>query len=68
MIELITADGKVRSCLGDHREVHLKTALRNGEDDEKVRELLLAAMNGKPRNHSFHKEYQPGRPMTAIGG
>jgi hypothetical protein len=29
---------------------------------------MLAAMQRKPKEHSFLAAYQPTRPMTAIGG
>jgi cyclic pyranopterin phosphate synthase len=64
----LTADGKVRPCLGDHGELDLRTALRSTASDEAVRDVLLAALKGKPLEHHFRDQYQPGRPMTAIGG
>ncbi len=64
----LTADGKVRPCLGDHGELDLRTALRTTTSDEAVRDVLLAALQGKPLEHHFREQYQPGRPMTAIGG
>ena len=36
----LTADGKVRPCLGDHGEIDLREALRHAPDDAAVRELL----------------------------
>jgi cyclic pyranopterin phosphate synthase len=64
----LTADGKVRPCLGDHGEIDLRDALRHAPDDAAVRELLVAALQRKPLEHSFRGAYQPCRPMTAIGG
>jgi len=65
----LTADGKVRPCLGDHGELDLRTVLRRaGSDDEIVRELLLEAMQRKPLEHRFRAAFQPCRPMPAIGG
>ena len=64
----LTADGKVRPCLGDHGELDLRTALRSSASDDAVRDVLLAALKGKPLEHQFRDQYQPGRPMTAIGG
>jgi cyclic pyranopterin phosphate synthase len=64
----LTADGKVRPCLGDHIEIDLRAALRHAGDDEAVRDLLRASMLRKPLEHQFHGSYQPCRPMTAIGG
>ncbi|MFO1514460.1 MAG: GTP 3',8-cyclase MoaA [Verrucomicrobiota bacterium] len=64
----LTADGKVRPCLGDHGEIDLREALRHAPDDATVRSLLVTAMQRKPLEHSFRGAYQPCRPMTAIGG
>jgi GTP 3',8-cyclase len=64
----LTADGKVRPCLGDHVEVDLRAALRSGASDGALRELLETALRVKPLEHQFRNQYQPCRPMTAIGG
>jgi cyclic pyranopterin phosphate synthase len=64
----LTADGKVRPCLGDHGEIDLRDALRHAPDDAVVRSLLQAALQRKPLEHAFRAAYQPCRPMTAIGG
>jgi len=64
----LTADGKVRPCLGNHVEVDLRAALRSGASDGALRELLETALRVKPLEHQFRNQYQPCRPMTAIGG
>lgn len=64
----LTADGKVRPCLGDHEEIDLRETLRRATNDDAVRALLLAAMQRKPLDHSFRRMYHPCRPMIAIGG
>jgi len=64
----LTADGKIRPCLGDHAEVDLRQALRRAPDETEVRDLLLAALRRKPLEHQFGGAYHPCRPMTAIGG
>ena len=64
----LTADGKVRPCLGDHGEIDLRDTLRHATDDAAVRSLLQIALQRKPLEHSFRSAYQPCRPMTAIGG
>jgi cyclic pyranopterin phosphate synthase len=64
----LTADGKIRPCLGDHGELDLRETLRNAGSDEAVREVLVAAMARKPLEHSFRNQFKPCRPMTAIGG
>jgi GTP 3',8-cyclase len=64
----LTADGKIRPCLGDHGEVDLRQALRNGADDTELQAIFTAALRSKPKEHQFRLAYQPLRPMTAIGG
>jgi cyclic pyranopterin phosphate synthase len=64
----LTADGKIRPCLGDHGELDLRALLRQGASDSALEELLLAAMARKPLAHSFLQGFTPCRPMTAIGG
>jgi GTP 3',8-cyclase len=64
----LTADGKVRPCLGNHIEVDLRAALRHGADDAALQDLLETALRLKPLEHQFRANYQPCRPMTAIGG
>ena len=64
----LTADGKIRPCLGNHGEIDLKPALRPEADPAQLRELFLTALRDKPLEHQFRNNYQPGRIMTAIGG
>lgn len=64
----LTADGKIRPCLGNHGETDLKPALRPAVDAALLRDLFLAALRDKPPEHQFRNNYQPGRIMTAIGG
>src|SRR5882757_797095 len=64
----LTADGKIRPCLGDHGEIDLRATLRHNGDDESLREIFLEALRLKPLDHQFRGQYQPLRPMTAIGG
>jgi cyclic pyranopterin phosphate synthase len=64
----LTADGKIRPCLGDHGEIDLRAALRHNGDDESLRKIFLEALHLKPLDHQFRGQYQPLRPMTAIGG
>ena len=64
----LTADGKIRPCLGNHGEVDLRDTLRQAPDDEAVRAQLEAALRQKPFEHQFRTNYKPCRPMTAIGG
>lgn len=61
----LTADGKLRPCLGRHNEIDLLAPVRTGEDATRLLEEAIAL---KPLDHEFRECYQPGRPMTAIGG
>lgn len=62
----LTADGKIRPCLGRHNELDLLGELRSGQ--RRIEEVLEEAIAAKPKDHEFRECYQPGRPMTAIGG
>lgn len=64
----ITADGKIRPCLGDHGEIDLRQALRESDQNKPLKRIFLEALKGKPLEHQFRNQYQPSRPMTAIGG
>jgi GTP 3',8-cyclase len=63
----LTADGKLRPCLGRHGELDLKTALASG-DPSALDALLSRAITEKPETHEFTENYSPARPMTALGG
>jgi cyclic pyranopterin phosphate synthase len=62
----LTADGKLRPCLGRHGEIDLLAPLRAGHAD--LDALLQEAIANKPQDHTFQADYVPDRPMTAIGG
>ena len=62
----LTADGKIRPCLGQHGEIDLREALRHHTED--AEELLRQALANKPKDHDFTRGYEPARPMTALGG
>jgi len=64
----LTADGKIRPCLGSHLEFDLRPALRGGGGREAVVEVFRRALGLKPAEHDFRGQYHPGRTMTAIGG
>ncbi|HRJ71231.1 MAG TPA: GTP 3',8-cyclase MoaA [Terrimicrobiaceae bacterium] len=61
----LTADGKIRPCLGRHNELDLLASVRNGGG---IAGVLQEAIALKPEDHEFSECYKPGRPMTAIGG
>lgn len=62
----LTADGKLRPCLGRHGEIDLLAPVRAGHAD--LDALLTEAIANKPEDHTFQNDYVPSRPMTAIGG
>jgi len=64
----LTADGKIRPCLGNHGEYDLRAALRNNSRDEDIAEIFRLALHEKPPEHIFRDNYKPSRIMTAIGG
>jgi cyclic pyranopterin phosphate synthase len=64
----LTADGRLRPCLGNHGELDLRSAVRGEGGDDAVRAVFQAGLTLKPPEHSFRGQYQPSRPMTAIGG
>jgi cyclic pyranopterin phosphate synthase len=64
----LTADGKLRPCLGNHLEADLLPALRPQIDPAALRDVFLRTLGEKPLEHIFRDNYQPGRVMTAIGG
>ncbi len=61
----LTSDGKLRPCLGRHGEIDLLSTLREGGD---LKQKFQEGIANKPENHEFSDCYEPGRPMTAIGG
>jgi len=64
----LTADGKIRSCLGDHGELDLRPAVRASSADTALRAIFQEALRTKPLAHQFRAAYRPARPMIAIGG
>jgi cyclic pyranopterin phosphate synthase len=64
----LTADGRLRPCLGNHLETDLIPALRPVLDETALESLIRSALAVKPAEHLFRENYHPGRVMTAIGG
>ena len=64
----LTADGRLRPCLGNHLETNLVPALRPRLDESALEALIKSTLAVKPAGHLFRDNYQPGRVMTAIGG
>jgi cyclic pyranopterin phosphate synthase len=65
----LTADGKLRPCLHDQREVDLLQAMRSGAGDAELQDLFRAALLLKPSNyHEATGAPADGRGMCQIGG
>ena len=64
----LTADGKIRPCLGNSIEYDLKPALENSDSVRSLRQLILQILEGKPVGHLFRTGFCADRSMTAIGG
>lgn len=63
----LTADGRLRPCLGTFGEIDIRPALRSAGPSA-LTELLRQALLEKPPQHAFRDDYRPTRPMVAIGG
>ncbi|HKQ57106.1 MAG TPA: GTP 3',8-cyclase MoaA [Candidatus Eisenbacteria bacterium] len=66
----LTADGQIRTCLFSLNEYDFRGAMRGGESDERIAEMLRAAVWRKEPGHLINSPYykQPERGMSAIGG
>jgi cyclic pyranopterin phosphate synthase len=66
----ITAEGTIRSCLFNDREVDVRGVLRSGRDDEDIARLWRGAMWDKWAGHDIGAAnfLPPRRSMGAIGG
>lgn len=62
----LTSDGKLRPCLFSDKEMDIKKYLRSGITDEKLKEVLIQAINLKPEGMSEYTK--PLRAMSTIGG
>lgn len=65
----LTADGRLRPCLQDRLEVDVRDALRQGEEDEPIRQAIVRALCFKPGRHHMTDGWQgQERMMSDIGG
>ncbi|MBF6619956.1 MAG: GTP 3',8-cyclase MoaA [Patulibacter sp.] len=66
----LTADGQLRTCLFAHGETDLRSALRDGADDEGLAALITGAVADKQWGHEIHRPgfRPPARSMSSIGG
>jgi len=65
----LTSDGRLLPCLLSDVAIDLRTPLREGADDETLREVFRRAIVAKPRGHHLAEDALPThRPMSRIGG
>lgn len=62
----LTCDGIIKSCLNSPLEYDLKTPYRMEMGDEALREIIINAVNEKPRDHDFECTYQKARGCASI--
>jgi cyclic pyranopterin phosphate synthase len=62
----VTADGKIRPCLGHNGEIDIKPFFTLDDDtfDKTIADIILH----KPRGHNFNTEFNSKRTMNRIGG
>jgi cyclic pyranopterin phosphate synthase len=66
----LTADGKLRPCLQKSTEFDLKAVLRQGGQEEEIRQIFLQTIFNKPKEHNMELERwgEQARIMSQIGG
>jgi len=66
----VTADGNIKSCLFHPAEQSLRDAMRAGEPDSRIEQIILAAVDGKQAAHPPMEELMTmkNRNMIEIGG
>lgn len=66
----ITADGKLRHCLFALEEVDIKSPLRNGANDDGIKDLIRGCVDAKWEGHQINsiQFIRPERTMHSIGG
>jgi len=66
----ITADGKLRNCLYGHEETNLRDAMRDGDSNESIEQMIRKSMRKKYKDgweaQGQGKEHRES--MTQIGG
>jgi cyclic pyranopterin phosphate synthase len=66
----MTADGRLRGCLYDKREIDLQDALKKGAGDEELKQLFIKVIKMKPEKHHMNDGWGKDnrRKMYQIGG
>ncbi|KAG7452242.1 molybdenum cofactor biosynthesis prote [Guyanagaster necrorhizus] len=65
----ITADGQIKVCLFDAKEISLRDAMRNGATDGQLLQAIGKAVSGKQEKHANMEDIDviTNRPMILIG-
>ncbi|KAF8665443.1 hypothetical protein AX16_000462 [Volvariella volvacea WC 439] len=66
----ITADGQIKVCLFDAKELSLRDKLREGASDSQLLDTIASAVFGKKAKHAGMEDIDvvTNRPMILIGG
>ncbi|CAG5136430.1 unnamed protein product [Candidula unifasciata] len=66
----ITADGNLKVCLHGNSEISLRDAMRQGNSDDELLEVIGAAVKRKKKQHAgmTNLSKMENRPMILIGG
>ncbi len=65
----LTAEGKLRPCLLSDHEIDLRQPLRSGASPEKLKQIIVEAINTKPKEHQLSQGSKPQkRFMSQVGG
>lgn len=66
----ITADGQIKVCLFDAKEISLRDAMRKGATDDELLQVIGKAVSGKQEKHANMEDIDviTNRPMILIGG
>lgn len=66
----ITADGQIKVCLFDAKEVSLRDQIRAGASDDDLLKIVGIAVSGKQAKHAGMEDIDvvTNRPMILIGG
>jgi len=66
----LTADGQIKVCLFDAKEISLRDEMRRGATDEELLQVIGSAVIGKKEKHAGMEDIDvvANRPMILIGG
>ncbi|NLN86052.1 MAG: GTP 3',8-cyclase MoaA [Syntrophomonadaceae bacterium] len=66
----MTAEGSLRGCLYDKREVDLRQAMHHGASDEQLGQIFMETIKHKPDKHNMNNGWGAAnhRKMYQIGG